>query len=109
MSSFLRVGSRPHRVLDYMVYHPKGLNAMIAYRELGDLNLHSTISTLRNFHCAKFIRAYPIHGLPGRPKQYFISPLDLLLAKRMLGESRRVKKSLIVKGGVSSGKVKREA
>jgi hypothetical protein len=91
--------------LRYMVINPDGLNAVLAYREFGDMNLHSTISSLRNGHGANFIGAYPRYDRRGRPKQYFILPLGMSRARRMLIEARPALKLIPVEGGASIGEV----
>lgn len=103
MGKFMRANSRAYRTLEYMACHPSGLNARVAFSELGDMNLHSTISDLRNKHNVRFIRSRRLKGIAGQSKQYFIVRSDVPLARLKLGEAKPARKPISIKGGLPIG------
>lgn len=98
MSRYMRPGSRAHNALSYMINHKDGISATIAYREHGNMNLHSTISDLRNRHGADFICTRPIFKQKNGPKQYFICESDLPRARHMLMRVGSARKAVAGKG-----------
>ena len=105
MSVGLRKGGRPYKTLEYLVYHPAGLNAYLANRMWDELALHSTISALRNVHGASYIRSFPIPGRLGRPHQYLIEQADIPRAKELLRSSVSVSRVKWPKGGAGRGAI----
>jgi hypothetical protein len=86
MSGRMSAAGKPYKTLEYLVYHPNGLNAYAASRMWDELALHSTISALRHVHGVDFICSFPISSRRGRPLQYFILPSDIPRARHFMRE-----------------------